>query len=215
MRSRSRSRAILCVAAARGRNSSAVAVADRPRWAINRSRKTLCFKGFAHYCAVQTIHYTKGWHVPLGPISSVIPHKGCSSRFINFGKRIENPNSGSLKILHVSGGNCEVMPARNRRDVAIFNRHRFTCRLELVLQFRPYMSGRYVEPKNSTVHGLNQIRQPFLQRNALLSALSAHPKCQLCNDNRTRVALVLMFFQPRDNACIAGLLCRLTQHIGI
>jgi len=155
------------------------------------------------------------WPLSVGPISPVILHKGCSSRFIDFCKRIENSNSGSLKILHVSGGNREVMPPRNRRDVAIFNRHRFTRRLELVLQFRPYVSGRYVEPKNSTVHGLNQIRQPLLQRNALLSALSAHPECQLCNYNRTRVALVLMFFQPRDNACIAGLLSRLTQHIGI
>ncbi len=43
----------------------------------------------------------------------------------------------------------EVVPPRNRRDVAIFNRHRFACRLELVLQFRPAMSARCVEPKNS------------------------------------------------------------------
>jgi hypothetical protein len=107
------------------------------------------------------------------------------------------------------------MPPRNRRDVAIFNRHRLTRRLELVLLLRPYVSGRYVKPKNSTVHGLDQIRQPLLQRDALLSALSAHPECQLCNYDRTRVALVLMFFQPRDDACIAGLLSRLTQHIGI
>ena len=149
------------------------------------------------------------------PISSVTPHKACSSSFVDLGKRIENPDSGSLKILHVSGGNREVMPPRNRGDVAILNRHRFARRLELVLQFRPYVSGRDVEPKNSTVHGLNQIRQPLLQRKALLSALSTHPECQLCNHNRTRVALVLMFFQPRDDACIAGLLSRLTQHIGI
>ena len=79
--------------------------------------------------------------MPLGQISPVIPHKGCSSRFIDFGKRIENPNSGSLKILHVPGGNREVMPPRNRCDVAIFNRHWFARRLELVLQFRPYVSG--------------------------------------------------------------------------
>ena len=151
----------------------------------------------------------------LGPISQVIRHKGWSSRYIDFGKRIENPNSGPLKILHVSGDNREVMPPRNRRDVAIFNWHRLTRRLELVLLLRPYVSGRYVEPKNSTVHGLDQIRQPLLQRDALLSALGAHPECQLCNHDRTRVALGLMFFQPSDNACIAGLLSRLTQHIGI
>lgn len=151
----------------------------------------------------------------LGAISQVIPHKGWSSRYIVFGKRIENPNSRPLKILHVSGDNREVMPPRNRRDVAIFNRHRLTRRLELVLLLRPYVSGRYIEPKNSTMHGFDQIRQPLLQCDALAPALSAHPECQLCNHDRTRVALVLMFFQPRDNACIAGLLSRLTQHIGI
>jgi len=134
---------------------------------------------------------------------------------LDFGKRIENPNPGPQKILHVSGDNREVMPTRNRRDVAIFNRHRLTRRLEPVLLLRPYVSGRYVKPKNSTLHGLDQIRQPLLQRDALLSALSAHPECQLCNHDRTCVALVLMSFQPRDNACISGFLSRLTQHIGI
>jgi hypothetical protein len=68
-----------------------------------------------------------------GPFSHIVWHKGWSSRYIDFGKRIENPNPGPLKILHVSGDNREIVPPRNRRDVAIFNRHRLTRRLELVL----------------------------------------------------------------------------------
>jgi hypothetical protein len=45
------------------------------------------------------------------------------------GKRIKNLDSRPLKILHVPGSNRQVVAARDRCDIAVFNRHRFACRL--------------------------------------------------------------------------------------
>src|ERR1700730_8663971 len=90
-------------------------------------------------------------------------------------KRIKPLDSWPLKILHVPGGDRQLAPARDRSDVAIFNRHRLACYLQLVLLIRPHVSDRDVESKNPAVHCLDQFREPFLQRHSLLSALGARP----------------------------------------
>ena len=106
-----------------------------------------------------------------------------STYALSISKGIENPNSGSLKVLHVPSSDRQVVASRDRRDIAVLNRHEFPGRLKLVLLISPHMSDRHVESKNSTVHRLGQFRQPFLQRRTLLSALGSHPKRQLSNDN--------------------------------
>jgi hypothetical protein len=57
------------------------------------------------------------------------------------------------------------------------------CYLQLLLLIRPNVSDREVESKNPAVHCLDQFREPFLQCHSLLSALGAHPKRQLGDDD--------------------------------
>ncbi len=79
----------------------------------------------------------------------------------------------------------------------------------------PYVRYGYVESEDPPVHGLNEIGQPRLQSCTLLASLAANPKGKLRDDNRARVALILMLLQPGDDARIARFLCRLTEDVRI
>ena len=95
------------------------------------------------------------------------------------------------------------MSPGNRRNITVFDRHGFSCRLQFVLLIGPDVGDRYVKSQNTALQCLDQAREPQLQCDALLAALTAYPKCELRNDDRTGVAVFLFPIELRHNICVA------------
>lgn len=77
-------------------------------------------------------------------------------------KRIEDFDPWPLKVLHVSCSDRQIVAARDRCNVAVFNRHWIARFLWLVLLVRPHVNDRHVESENPAVHRLDQFCQPLL-----------------------------------------------------
>lgn len=65
------------------------------------------------------------------------------------------------------------------------------------------------------MHGVDELFQPCLERFPLLALFASNPKGKLGNDDGAGIALVLLRFEPRNHPRVTGLLCGLTQHVGI
>src|SRR5688572_22478591 len=77
------------------------------------------------------------------------------------------------------------------------------------------MCDRYVEAVNAAVKRVYETRQPRLELLSLPAFLHTHPVRQLRDDDRARVAAILLRLEPRNHLRLALLLRRLADDVGV
>ena len=92
------------------------------------------------------------------------------------------------------------MTARDGRNITILDRHSLPGRVQPMLLLSPHGSHGDVEAEDASVHGVDQVLQPCLQREPVLALLAAHPESELRDDDRAGVALILVLPEPGDDA---------------
>ena len=122
-----------------------------------------------------------------------------TTRLTQFPEGIEDLESRTSKVTVVPGRDGQAVSPRRRRDVAVLDRHALPRLVEQPLLFRPHVSHGHVEPVNAPVQGVHEPRQPGLGRLTLPTFFRAHRVRQLRNDDRARVAVLLLGLEPRDD----------------
>jgi len=107
------------------------------------------------------------------------------------------------------------MPTGGSCDVAVFDGHGLTSLVEYSLPFRPNVGHRHVESVDTPVECVHKAREPRLQCLTLPPFFGTNPVRELCDDNGSRIAAVLLHFEPGDHPRIAVPLGRLANLVCI
>jgi hypothetical protein len=132
-----------------------------------------------------------------------------------FLERIEYLQSGPPEISVISCHNRQIMTARRRGDIAVFDRHSLAGQLKSSLLVRPHMGHRDIETMDATMHRLDKPCQPCLQAVSRFPVFAPYPIGELRDHDSTRVTVVLLDLEPCDDSRVTLLLCRLTKNVSI
>jgi hypothetical protein len=92
---------------------------------------------------------------------------------------VEHFEPWAPKVSVVSCRDRQPVASRSRGDVAVLDGHTLAGLVEQSLLLCPDVSDRHVESVNAPVQGVNQPRQPRMERLTLATILRAHPTRQL------------------------------------
>src|SRR5688572_25135804 len=102
-------------------------------------------------------------------------------------ERVENFQAGPPEVPFVSGHNGQIMPSRDRGNIAVLDRHQLAGPFKETRLVRPDVSGGHIETKDSPLHGLNASREPGLQSSPHPPFFRTNPVSNLGNHDTARV----------------------------
>ena len=125
--------------------------------------------------------------------------------YSEFFEGIEDFEARTPEVLIVARRDRKAVPSGGGGDVAVFDRH----------AVGPDVGHRHVESVDPALEGVDEPREPGLERLTLPFFFGSNPVRQLRDDNRAGVAAVLLDFEPGDYAGVAVSFRRLADDVGV
>ena len=116
---------------------------------------------------------------------------------------IEDLEPRPLEVSIVPRDDHKSVAARGCRDVAVLNRHALSRLVEQTFLLRPDVGNRHVEPVDTSMQRVNQTPEPRLQCLTLSAFFCSNPVRQLRDNDGTRVAPILLRFEPGNDLRVA------------